>query len=186
MNSLTAGQQLGTGESLQSSTGAFVLTLQDDGNLVLSQRGSVAWASGTNGQGVDRLAVQEDGNAVLYAGGDSRWSTGTDGNPEAHFALQDDGNLVLYGADGTSLWASNTVSPEPDAPAAAPEPVPAAEPAAPAAPAAQEYVVESGDTLSAIAQRFYGDAGQYAKIAQVNGIDNPDLIQVGQRLIIPN
>ncbi|MBC7646044.1 MAG: LysM peptidoglycan-binding domain-containing protein [Pseudopedobacter sp.] len=47
------------------------------------------------------------------------------------------------------------------------------------------YTVKSGDTLSAISQRYYGDANDYMKIAQANGIDNPDHIQVGQRLKIP-
>ncbi len=47
------------------------------------------------------------------------------------------------------------------------------------------YTVKSGDTLSAIAQRYFGDASEYGKIAQANGIDNPDHIQVGQVLTIP-
>ncbi len=47
------------------------------------------------------------------------------------------------------------------------------------------YTVKSGDTLSAIAQRYYGDGNEYMKIAQANRIDNPDHIQAGQRLKIP-
>lgn len=49
------------------------------------------------------------------------------------------------------------------------------------------YTVESGDTLSHIALHYYGDAGQssYMKIAEANGLDNPDKIQVGQTLKIP-
>ena len=47
------------------------------------------------------------------------------------------------------------------------------------------YTVKSGDTLSAIAQRYYGDGNEYMKIARANGIDNPDHIQAGQRLKIP-
>jgi nucleoid-associated protein YgaU len=45
--------------------------------------------------------------------------------------------------------------------------------------------VVSGDTLWAIAERFYGDGSQYPKIASANGIANPDLIMVGQQLTIP-
>lgn len=184
MNVLNAGANLGRGESLQSPSGTFALTLQDDGNLVLTDGGNAVWAAGTDGQGVDRLAVQEDGNAVLYAGGDAKWSTGTQGNDGARLELQDDRNLVLYSADGSALWSSGTAqaaAAAPEAPAeSAPEPG-----AAPAAPAAQEYVVVSGDTLSAISQRFYGDANHYMKIAQANGIANPDYIQVGQKLVIP-
>ena len=44
------------------------------------------------------------------------------------------------------------------------------------------YTVVSGDTLSKIAQKF---GTSYQEIALINGISNPDLIQVGQVLKIP-
>lgn len=49
------------------------------------------------------------------------------------------------------------------------------------------YEVTSGDTLSEIAQKYYGDGGRaaYMKIAEANGLDDPDLIRVGQKLVIP-
>jgi LysM repeat protein len=49
------------------------------------------------------------------------------------------------------------------------------------------YVVQSGDTLSALAQRFYGKVSLYPKIFEANRdiLDNPDLIKVGQKLRIP-
>jgi nucleoid-associated protein YgaU len=58
---------------------------------------------------------------------------------------------------------------------------------APVAPAQETYRVESGDTLSAIAQRFYGDAGAYMRIFDANRdkLDNPDMIHPGQELVIP-
>jgi Tfp pilus assembly protein FimV len=46
----------------------------------------------------------------------------------------------------------------------------------------QTYVVRSGDTLSAIAQRF--DTTVQA-IVRANDISDPDIIDVGQRLRIP-
>ena len=49
----------------------------------------------------------------------------------------------------------------------------------------ETYVVESGDTLSGIAQRFYDDANLYPLIAEANGIDNPNLIFAGQELSLP-
>jgi nucleoid-associated protein YgaU len=71
-------------------------------------------------------------------------------------------------------------------PAAAPaEPAVSAPAPAPAAPAQQTYTVQDGDTLWAIAERYYGDGSQYMKIATANGIANPDLINVGQQLVIP-
>ena len=47
------------------------------------------------------------------------------------------------------------------------------------------YTVQSGDTLWAIAERYYGDGNQYMKIASANSIANPDLINPGQVLVIP-
>ena len=52
----------------------------------------------------------------------------------------------------------------------------AGEPLAPAPeppPAARTYTVESGDTLSAIAERFYGDGNQYQRIADARASAPP-------------
>lgn len=51
--------------------------------------------------------------------------------------------------------------------------------------ATQKYTVAPGDTLSKISQHFYGSPNHYMKIAEANGIENPNLIQVGQELKIP-
>lgn len=51
--------------------------------------------------------------------------------------------------------------------------------------AEQPYTIQSGDNLSRIAKRFYGNAGKYNEIAQANGIDDPDKIKVGQDLSLP-
>ena len=67
----------------------------------------------------------------------------------------------------------------------APEPTPPKEAEPPPPPAPRTYTVVSGDTLWAIAERFYGDGNQYQKIASASGIANPDLIQPGQVLTIP-
>ncbi len=51
---------------------------------------------------------------------------------------------------------------------------------------ARTYTVVAGETLSAIAFRFYGDANLYSLIATVNGIADPNVIRVGQVLTIPD
>jgi len=212
-DTLTEGQKLGRGESLASSNGAYTLTLQDDGNLVLASRGQALWASSTNGQDVVRAEVQRDGNFVLYAPDKPVWHTDTKGKKDVRLVLQDDRNLVLYAADGPA-WSSHTetseipapppadAAPEPAAeelddkgiaqdsePAAeaideaAPEPVGEAPPAE--EPAPRTYTVVSGDTLWAIAERFYGDGTKYQVIADASGVSNPDLIHPGQVLTIP-
>ena len=52
----------------------------------------------------------------------------------------------------------------------------------------QTYTVKSGDTLSKIAQQYYGDSGQYMRIFEANRdkLKDPDKIQVGQQLTIPS
>jgi hypothetical protein len=49
------------------------------------------------------------------------------------------------------------------------------------------YTVQSGDTLSSIAQDFFGDPGKFRIIfaANRNQLDDPDLILPGQDLRIP-
>ena len=46
------------------------------------------------------------------------------------------------------------------------------------------YTVVAGDTLSALATRFYGDASFYLPIVTVNGIADPDSVDVGQALVV--
>lgn len=69
-----------------------------------------------------------------------------------------------------------------------PASAPAVPPAAP--PKTEEetiYVVQQGDTLGALAQRFYGKAGLYPKIFEANRdiLNDPNLIKIGQKLRIP-
>ena len=54
-------------------------------------------------------------------------------------------------------------------------------------PAARTYTVKSGDSLSAIAKKEYGDAGAWRRIFEANRdqISDPDLIHPGQELKIP-
>jgi nucleoid-associated protein YgaU len=49
------------------------------------------------------------------------------------------------------------------------------------------YKVISGDTLSKIAKRFYGDSSAYQKIFEANRdqLSDPDKIKVGQELRLP-
>ncbi len=49
----------------------------------------------------------------------------------------------------------------------------------------KNYEVQPGDTLSSIAQREYGDSTLYPVIAHQNQLANPNVIDVGQQLLIP-
>ncbi len=199
-DTLTEGQKLVRGESLASNNGAYTLTLQDDGNLVLASRGQALWATSTDGQDVVRAEVQPDGNFVLYTADKPIWHTDTKGKKNVKLVLQDDRNLVLYAADGAA-WSTHTETDNPPPPAAeaaaetaadepveeavAEEAVSEAAPEPAPEPAARTYTVVSGDTLWAIAERFYGDGSKYQVIADASGVTDPDLIQPGQVLTIP-
>ncbi len=57
-----------------------------------------------------------------------------------------------------------------------------------APPAARTHTVVKGETLSKIAQHYYGSAGQWKRIYEANKsvIKNPDLIYPGQTFTIPD
>ena len=191
MNVLSSGSALKPGDALTSQNGRYRFELQSDGNLVLTGPTGLAWDSDTRGEGAATAEMQADGNFVLYTADRAVvWTAETTG-PGAHLVLQDDRNVVIVAADGTTvLWTPNCYVTE--AERAAEEQVVAEEqaqqapaPAPAATPAPQTYTVQRGDTLSAIAKRFYGHAGEYRRIAAVNNIANPDLIHPGQQLVIP-
>ncbi len=203
-DTLTEGQKLVRGESIASNNGAYTLTLQDDGNLVLASRGKPLWDTSTNGQNVVRAEVQSDGNFVLYTTDKPIWHTDTKGKEHVRLVLQDDRNLVLYAAD-RPVWSTHTETDAPPPPEPQADPEPAAEsgtddgpvieateeavaeatPEPPAPEPARTYTVVSGDTLWAISERFYGDGNKYRVIADASGVPNPDLIYPGQVLTIP-
>jgi len=49
-----------------------------------------------------------------------------------------------------------------------------------------EYTVQGGDTLSRIAARRLGHASRWREIANLNHLQNPNLILIGQRLRLPD
>ncbi|MDY6962504.1 MAG: 5'-nucleotidase C-terminal domain-containing protein, partial [Pseudomonadota bacterium] len=88
--------------------------------------------------------------------------------------------------------APTTPAPATQAPAPAAEatPAPAASSERSAAPAAETgtprtYVVVVGDSLWDIAVATYGDGAMWTRLAETNGIRNPDLLIIGQELELP-
>jgi len=49
----------------------------------------------------------------------------------------------------------------------------------------QEYTVQTGDTLASISEQFLGSSDKWEIIAEANGIESPDQLEVGQTIIIP-
>lgn len=57
----------------------------------------------------------------------------------------------------------------------------------PGATSRRDYTIQSGDSLSKIAKKFYGNAADWQKIYNANKdqIKNPDMIYPGQKIVIP-
>ncbi len=108
---LASGGLLLPGATLSSPSGRYQFTLQNDGNVVLLDRGLLLFHTRTFGQSINRLEMQTDGNLVLYnTGGAAVFNTGTQGNAGATLTLTDDGLLRVVSADGAQvLWAPPTV-----------------------------------------------------------------------------
>lgn len=108
-STLYAGETLVSGQRLVSASGALVLTMQGDGNVVLIAPGTnVRWQTGTNGYPGASLTLQGDGNLVVYAPGNVPvWNSFDHGGTAGgnRLVLQDDGNLVIYSGQ-TSTWIS--------------------------------------------------------------------------------
>ena len=47
------------------------------------------------------------------------------------------------------------------------------------------YVVEQGDTLAIISRKVYGDVSHVDAICRMNGLDDGNLIYIGQKLLLP-
>ena len=127
---LKLGDSLKTGESLKSPNGAYTLTMQSDGNLVLAKGGRPVWSAMTQGtyagikedagqalvaaQGYSNITATMQSNGSFIVKGSSGgaekalWSTYTAGTGADRVVLQDDGNLVVYDASVKAQWASGT------------------------------------------------------------------------------
>jgi NitT/TauT family transport system substrate-binding protein len=76
-------------------------------------------------------------------------------------------------------------APPPPAKVATAKPAPATDASS---EGSQEYTVVSGDTLSHLAQRYYGDHYKWSKIYEANKatMKNPNFLFIGQKIFIPS
>ncbi|WP_433174882.1 hypothetical protein [Actinoallomurus sp. CA-150999] len=104
---LHAPYVLRSGRSVR--TNRIVLTMQTDGNLVLSDKnGKPMWATNTFRPGAHAM-LQTDGNLVVLSSGNRPiWGAGCQGHDHATMVLQSDANLVIKDRNGSPTWASDT------------------------------------------------------------------------------
>ena len=96
----------------------------------------------------------------------------------------DEKNQIWNALKTVSDWEKDVVA---DIKVKAPASTPAAAPQSAPAAALTTYTVQSGDTLSAIAKKFLGNANDYMEIYNANRdqLSDPDKIKPGQVLKIP-
>ncbi|MCK9193679.1 MAG: hypothetical protein M0P19_07380, partial [Nevskia sp.] len=111
-NTLQPGQSLLPGQSIYSAGGAYRLTYQTDGNLVLySSTNQAIWNSGTNGTTPGSAVYQADGNLVVYnQQGQAVWATSTYPYGAGQLQVREDGNIVITGSNGNAAWTSNAAN----------------------------------------------------------------------------
>lgn len=103
----------------------------------------------------------------------------SDAGPRAGVRLLLPASLILFA--GCSRQPAATPTPSDLLEVVTVTPGPERRPS-PAVPAAATYVVQEGDTLSAIAERFDVSA---AAILEANDLDDPNRVMVGEELVIP-
>ncbi len=114
-HTLSPGQQLKPGEKLTSENGAYILTLQEDGNLCVYNnkngvQGAYVWGTMKHGFKDARFQLNANGNLIVYSGkNDIKWSsnTGKKGyNTPTKLVLENDGSLKLYNVSGQVVWTN--------------------------------------------------------------------------------
>jgi nucleoid-associated protein YgaU len=99
---------------------------------------------------------------------------------------EDEKNQIWNALKTVPDWQKEVVADIKVRPSTMRDPTPNRSAAAPPA-SATSYTVQSGDTLSAIAKKFYGNANDYMEIFNANRdqLTDPDKIKPGQVLKIP-
>ena len=101
------------GSSLQSENNENKFILQENGDLVITCKGLVIWASSTwqvfPTNRIEGLYFSPEGNVMLYKEDKSLvWRTKTNFKSPKKLIIENDGNLVLYGDSKSKVWESDT------------------------------------------------------------------------------
>jgi nucleoid-associated protein YgaU len=100
---------------------------------------------------------------------------------------EDEKNQIWNALKTVPDWQKEVVADIKVRPSTMKDPTPSSRSAAPPPASATTYTVQSGDTLSAISKKFYGNANDYMEIFNANRdqLTDPDKIKPGQVLKIP-
>lgn len=92
---LVSGAVLPSGGQLWALGNSMVLTMQGDGNLVVSWQGQYQWSTETGGNPGATAVMRADGNLVVNRNGQVLWQSGTAGWTGAQAIVRFNGHLMV-------------------------------------------------------------------------------------------
>ena len=108
-NELGTNKAMKAGDSIKSPDANTILTMQSDGNLVLSMNGKPLWTSGTAGNPVDNLWMNWDGNLRITSPDNKiLWSNGASGHKDAFLRVNNGGTFYVWDGSNHQIWDSGT------------------------------------------------------------------------------
>lgn len=155
-NALTANGSAHTAGSATNGTGITGTTVAATGGNTATANGTPTTANGANTTG-GNTATANDNAPATNATGTSGTTTGNSADVTPPDAFPTGTNGTTTGTTGTTQTATQPTS----------------------------YTIMRGDTLNAICRRKYGDLGMVKQVCELNGIKNPNNIEVGQTILLP-
>ncbi len=155
-NALTANGSAHTAGSATNGTGITGTTVAATGGNTATASGTPTTANGANTTG-GNTATANDNAPATNATGTSGTTTGNSADVTPPDAFPTGTNGTTTGTTGTTQTATQPTS----------------------------YTIMRGDTLNAICRRKYGDLGMVKQVCELNGIKNPNNIEVGQTILLP-
>ena len=158
-NALTANGSAHTAGSATNGTGITGTTVAATGGNTVTANGTTTTANGANTTG-GNTATANDNTTATNATGTSGTTTGSSasGMPWSDVTPPD---AFPTGTTTDTIGTSQTAT------------------------QSTSYTIMRGDTLNAICRRKYGDLGMVKQVCELNGIKNPNNIEVGQTILLP-
>ena len=175
-NALTANGSAHTAGSATNGTGITGTTVAATGGNTVTANGTTTTANGANTTG-GNTATANDNTTATNATGTSGATTGNsaDGMPWSDVTPPD--AFPTAGTTGVTDTTAGATGTKDTATGTTGTTQTATQPTS--------YTIMRGDTLNAICRRKYGDLGMVKQVCELNGIKNPNNIEVGQTILLP-
>lgn len=175
-NALTANGSAHTAGSATNGTGITGTTVAATGGNTVTANGTTTTANGANTTG-GNTATANDNATATNATGTSGATTGNsaDGMPWSDVTPPD--AFPTAGTTGVTDTTAGATGTKDTATGTTGTTQTATQPTS--------YTIMRGDTLNAICRRKYGDLGMVKQVCELNGIKNPNNIEVGQTILLP-